>query len=192
VRSTNIGPVTTFRNEHELLVYLVRLDESENKWRMSPGQTLVALLREDGHFDPAHQRREYAELGQMLQRLKDDEQITFIDTVGRNLPNGRPDPYYASFTRDDVNKFDGIQVRAQGRAAVNANQPSVIVNIESLDILTVLALMERDVDRTALDDEQKAQAKTKIRTAMDALGDVSKATLAETLAAALRQMGHLP
>jgi len=52
--------------------------------------------------------------------------------------------------------------------------------------------MEQDVDLKPLDAAQKAETKTKLRTAMEALGEVSKTTLTETFSAAIRQMTGLP
>jgi hypothetical protein len=181
-----------FLNSHELLVYLVRLDDTEQRWHMMSGQQFGDLLRTEDRLDPARPDQEYRELGKMLWALKADGSITFVDTVGKSLQGGRPDPHYAGFTMNDVFQFANIQVTTQGRTAVNAARPTVEINIEKLDILTILARMEQDVDAMPLAPEQKAEAKTKLRAAIDALGEVGKATLAETFAAAIRQATGLP
>lgn len=111
-----------FLNEHELLAYLVRLDGTEDRWRLSSGQQLAFQLRDGGLLDATRPDQEYAELGQMLWRLKDDNSISFIDSAAENNPSRRRDPRFLSFTMDDVWKFEQIVVRREGRMAVNAER----------------------------------------------------------------------
>ena len=109
-----------FLNEHELLTYLVRLDGTEDRWRLSSGQQLAFHLRDEGLLDAARPDQEYAELGSMLWRLQDDLSISYVDFAADNDPSRRRDPRFLSFTMDDVWKFQNIVVRREGRMAVNA------------------------------------------------------------------------
>jgi len=111
-----------FRNEHDLLAYLVRLYDSENKWRLSSGQQLAFHLRDEGLLDPSRPDQEYAELGRMLWALKEDDAISFVDGASRQQPHRPRNPSFLSFTMDDVFKFEDIAVRLAGRNAVNAGR----------------------------------------------------------------------
>ena len=65
----------TFLNAHELLAYLVHLEGTDDKWRMSSGQQLGDFLRTDGRLDSTRPDQEYAELGRMLWALKQDGSV---------------------------------------------------------------------------------------------------------------------
>src|SRR5581483_2100934 len=109
-----------FRNEHELLIYLVQLDDSEDRWRLTSGQQLGFHLRDEGRLDASRPDQEYAELGRMLWALKEDGSISFADRAAEWTPGRRRDPSFTSFTMDDVWKFENIAIRREGRMAVNA------------------------------------------------------------------------
>jgi hypothetical protein len=113
-----------FLNEHELLAYLVRLDGTEDRWRLSSGQQLAFHLQDEGLLDATRPDQEYSELGRMLCRLNDDDSISFVDSAAETYPGRRRDPRFLSFTMDDVWKFENIVIRREGRMAVNADRPS--------------------------------------------------------------------
>jgi hypothetical protein len=113
-----------FRNEHELLTYLVRLDGTDDRWRLSSGQQLAFHFRDEGLLDATRPDQEYAELGRMLWRLQDDQSISYVDFAANTDPSRRRDPSFLSFTMDDVWKFQDIVVRREGRLAVTADRPS--------------------------------------------------------------------
>ena len=113
-----------FLNEHELLAYLVQLDDTEGRWRLSSGKELGDHLRTEGLLDATRPDQEYAELGRMLWRLQDDRSISYVDFAANADPSRRRDPSFLSFTMDDVWKFQNIVVRREGRMAVNADRPS--------------------------------------------------------------------
>ena len=102
-----------FRNPHQLLVYLVALEDSEDDHDrdfLRSGQALSERLVTDGHFDQSFAGRDFAELGRLLWRLKQDGSITFIDTHGPSRVGGRLDPQLSSLTRDDVSNFASLKV----------------------------------------------------------------------------------
>ena len=109
-----------FLNEHELLAYLVRLDDTEERWRLSSGQQLALHLHDEGLLDATRPEQEYAALGRMLWLLKEDGSIAFADRAAEWSPSRRRDPSFPSFTMDDVYKFENITIRRDGRMAVNA------------------------------------------------------------------------
>ncbi len=116
-----------FRNPHQLLVYLVALEDSEDDHDrdfLRSGQALSERLVTDGHFDQSFADRDFAELGRLLWRLKQDGSITFIDTHGPSRVGGRLDPQLSSLTRDDVSNFASLEVLMPGRAAAMANAPA--------------------------------------------------------------------
>lgn len=118
-----------FVNEHELLVYLVRLDDTQDRWRLSSGQQLAFHLRDEELLDPTKADQEYAELGRMLWRLKEDNSISFFDRAAEVSPGRRRDPSFLSFTMDDVWKFESIVIRREGRMAANADRRSVAPSV---------------------------------------------------------------
>ncbi|HVS86380.1 MAG TPA: hypothetical protein VHD91_12190 [Gaiellaceae bacterium] len=180
-----------FVNPHALLLYLVELDATEERWRMQSGKQLSDLLREQGHLDPARPQ-EYPELGFMLWTLKQDGAIRYADRAAEWLPNGRGDPHHAGFTLDDVWKFENIEVTREGRFAAKPERATVEINIGTLDIVALLGQMERQVDQLPLSEDVKADSKSKMHAAASVLGEIAQSVVADTLAAVLRQTGHLP
>jgi hypothetical protein len=117
-----------FLNEHELLTYLVQLDDTEDRWKLRSGQQFADHLRTEGLLDVGRPEQEYAELGRMLWRLQADNSISYIDFAANNDPSRRRDPSFLNFTMDDVWKFENIVVRREGRMAVAATRPSKAPN----------------------------------------------------------------
>lgn len=182
----------TFKNRHDLLIYLVTVVDSDDGWRLRNGQSLSEKLRDEGLLDPSQPDREYAELGKLLWALKQDDSITLIDHAANQGPNPQPRQPWASFTMNDVFQFADIDVTGHGRLVAQTARPTIAINIENLDIVVLFEKMEQDIDRMEIDPEVKAEAKSKLRIAREALTDVGKTAVSETLSAALRHSVGLP
>jgi hypothetical protein len=174
-----------FRNQHELLGYLVELDDSDSRWRLQSGLQLAEQLRNDARLDPTQPDREYDELGRMLWSLKDDDSIRFFDSANQGPSPRRRQPF-ASFTMDDVQKFANIEVTTQGRTAVRADRPSLAINIENFDMVVLFNLIEEKIDLLPGNEEDKAEAKSVLRQARETVATVGKTAAAELVTAALR------
>ena len=53
-----------FRNQHDLLKYLLDLGDSENRWRLSLGRDLSERLTAEGPLGGQHSGQGYTELSQ--------------------------------------------------------------------------------------------------------------------------------
>ena len=91
---------------------------------------------------------------------------------------------------NDVWQFSGIEVTGQGRVAAKAGSPTIAINIANINVL--FEQMEREIDLMEVDEEVKEEAKSKLRVAADAVGDIGKVAVGETLAAAFRHTLGLP
>src|SRR5262249_12463847 len=128
------------------------------------------------------------EFARLLFALRDDRTVTFEDYAGHT----RRGPFVG---HNDAAQAARITVLSAGRMAVVASrppQPTLAINIASLDMTILLSAVEEQVEEMDASEEAKAEARGKLHTMREAALSAGSGAAGDLIAAALRSVlaGH--
>jgi hypothetical protein len=180
-----------FRNSHDLLVYIVSLEDSDRSSVLLTGKGLLDTALADGMVE--WNESEFALLAKHLWTLERDNAVAFEDTAWKASQQGRALPLptrppYAVPSMNDLTQASGITVTGHGRQTVGASRPTVAINVADLDLTVLLARVEEEVEAMDGPDEAKEEARSKLHAATRALGGVATGAAGEMLTLALRRV----
>ena len=185
-------PHLDFRNPHDVLIYLVRLSDSDRAWMLNTGRDLYQAARDDGLAE--WRESEIAQFAQYVWMLEADGSITFEDYAARAMPGDLPHrrPPYLGLTNNDLSQAANITVTSQGRIAAQTARPTLEINVASIDMTVLFNRMEEEIEALDAPEEVKNDARSRLHEAREVLVGVGSGTTADLLAAVLRRALHLP